>query len=344
MSVNPILIREFLGKYYTELLYSSAQEKYKNTGLDTFFEQRFYIQTNKVQMVVDPSMPDMTIVVNGNEIYISKDLYDHPSIVVSNSIENNQATNPRSLYSPEVFSTLAYLICQNHMSLQIIGEIDEPIYVKYKSDFETFQSSVIIFNISDGVEVEIVEEIESNCALNSVTNYILNPFSHLKLTTFYQNNVSALSFCYRNVIAQENSTFNHVLLGKGSSNIIDENKIKASNMSSSELLGIVNSAGRNFHSILYVEPVAVEYHVSVVYKDILSGHGKVSYFPVIQGNLNPEFATIEVSNITLEEIPAEKIENEIKEFVSDIIDRVTLERMTGVKRFYDNKTRFMHFP
>lgn len=344
MSTNLIPIKAFLGKYYPELLYSASQEKYKGTGLDNFFEQRFYIQNNKVQMIVDPGLRGLVVTVTGNELHISQELFDHPNVVVTNSLENNQTTNPRSLYNAETFSTVAYLVCQNHTSFQIVGEIDEPIYVKYKSDYETFYNSVVVFNVSNEVEVEIVEEIESFSALNAVTNYILYPSAKLKLTTFYQNNISALSFCYRNIIAQDNSSFSHILLGKGSSNIIDENKIHANSGSTSELLGVVNSAGKDFHSILYVEPGAADYRVAVTYKDILSGNGRVSFFPVIQGNASPDTATIEVSNITLEEIPSEKVEGEIKGFVSDIVERATLERMVGVKRFYDNKTKFLHFP
>ena len=343
MSENLIPIKAFLGKYYSELLYSSTQDKYKETKLDTFFEQRYYIQNNKVQMVVDPSGVGMTIVVSGNEIHVSKDLFDHPSVVINNSLESNQATNPRSLYSPEIFSTMAYLVCQNHTTFQIIGQIDEPIYVKYRSDYETFYSSVLVFNISNEIEVEIVEEIESYSALNAVTNYILYPTAKLNLTTFYQNHISALSFCYRNVIAQDGATFNHMLFGKGSSNIIDENKIHALSGSKSELLGIVNANGKNFHSILYVEPGAPDYKISVNYRDILSGKSDVSFFPVIVGQTpTDDAATIEVSNITVEEIPADRVEIEVKQFVSDIVDRAILERMVGVTRFYDNKSKFLH--
>jgi len=344
MSENLIPVKAFLGKYYPELLYSAAQDKYKETKLDSFFEQRFYIQNNKVQMIVDPAVTGLVMVVSGNEIHISKELYDHPNVVINNSLENNQNVNPRSLYNPETFSTLAYLVCQNHTTLQVTGEIDEPIYVKYKSDYETFYSSVIVFNISDDIEVEIVEEIESFSALNAVTNYILNASSKLNLTTFYQNHVSALSFCYRNVIAQSNTSFNHTLFGKGSSNIIDENRIHALSGSKSELLGIVNSDGKNFHSILYVEPGAPDYNISVNYRDVLYGKANVTFFPVIVGQIpDSNAASIEVSNIALEEIPNEQIETEVKRFVSDIVDRATLERMVGVKRFYDNKSKFLLF-
>src|SRR5271165_1560335 len=219
MSINLTPIKAFLGKYYSELNYSSIQEKYKNTKLDTFFEQRFYIQNNKVQMIVDPALTGLVVSFCGNEIHISKELYDHPNMVVTNTIENvNQTTNPKSLYNPDVFSTIAYLICQNHTMFQIIGEIDEPIYVKYKSDYEAFYNSVAVFEVVSDVSVEIVEEIESYSALNSVTNYILHPDSNIKLTTFYQNHLSGISFVFRNIIARDKASFEHNLFGKGSSN------------------------------------------------------------------------------------------------------------------------------
>lgn len=346
MSSNLIPIKAFLGKYYSELLYSAAQEKYKNTGLDAFFEQRFFIKNNKAQMIVDPSMTGLVISVSGNEILVSKELYDHPGIVVTNSLESqNQTANPRSLYNAETFQTVAYLICQNHTTFQIVGEIDEPIYIKYKSDFETFYSSVIIFNINNDLDVEIVEEFESNGALNSVTNYILNPNATLNLTTFYQNNISALSLCYRNIIAQENSNFNHVLFGKGSANIIDENRLRTASGAESEFLGIVNANGRDFHSILYVEPSAQDYSVVVDYRDVKSGKSDVTFLPVILEQVSTgESATISVTEITLEEIPPDEIEEEIKSFLADIVDRANLVRMVGVQRFYDNKTKFLHFP
>ena len=345
MSTTIIPIKAFLGKYYPELLYSASQDKYKNTGLDNFFEQRFYIQNNKVQMIVDPSVTGLVVIVEGNEIHVSKEFYDHPSVVVANSLESSQPTNPRNLYNPETFSTLAYLVCQNHTTFQIIGEIDEPIYVKYKSDYETFYNSVIVFNISNEVEVEIVEEIESHCALNAVTNYILYPDAKLNLTTFYQNHLTAISFCYRNIIVQENATYSHMMFGKGSSNAIDENRIHTASGSTSELSGVINSDGMNFHSILYVEPVSQDYKISVDYRDVLEGNSDVTFFPVILGQTPVgDAATIEVSNITIEEIPAEKVAIEVKEYLSDIVEKAILVRMTGAERFYNNKTKFLHFP
>lgn len=345
MSANLISIKSYLGKYYPELLYSSVQDKYKESGLENLFEQRFNIQNNKVQMIVDPAMPGLSLIVLGNEICISKELYDHPNVIIINSMENAQLANPRSLYNPETFSTIAYLVCQNHTTIQIVGEVDEPIYVKYKSDFETFYSSVLVFDISNDLQVEIIEEVESCCALNSVVNYLLHPSSNLKLTTFYQNKITALSYFYRSVIAQDSSNLEHIVLGKGSSNVIDETKIFPFENSKAEFLGVINSGGKNFHSILTVEPQTPNYKVDVDYRDILSGKGKVTFFPLIVGQHGASTgASISVTNVTVEELPTDKAEAELATYVSDIVGRAILDRMVGVKRFYDNKTKFMHFP
>lgn len=343
MTDNLISIKTFLGKYYPELNYSSIQEKYKDTQLDTFFEQRFFIQNNKAQMIVDPGMSGLVAIISGNEIYVSKELYDHPGVIITNTLEQNQSSNPRSLYNPEVFSTIAYLVCQNHTMFRIVGEVDEPIYLKYRSEYESFYSSVIVVEVETGIEVEIVEEIESYSALNAVTNYILKPTSKLNLRTFYQNHLSALSFFYRNIIAQDDSSFSHILFGKGSSNVIDENKFLAYHAAKAEFLGIVNSDGKKFHSILIVQPTSERYTVNVDYRDILSGNPEVTFYPMIIGQ-NPSLDTsISVSNIKLEEIPEEIQAIEIDNYIKDIIQRATLDRMVGVKRFYDNKSKFLHF-
>jgi len=344
MSDNLIQVKAFLGKYYAELNYSAIQEKYRNTQLDTIFEQRFYIQNNKAQMIVDPGMTGLVAIFTGNEVHISKELYDHPSVIISNSLENkDQASNPRNLYNADTFSTVAYLVCQNHTMFHIVGDVDEPIYLKYKSDYETFHNSVIVVEVAIGVEVEIVEEVESLCALNVVTNYVLQPTSRLNLTTFYQNRVSALSYFYRNIVSLEDSKFNHLVFGKGSSNIIDENKIQPHHNSKSEFLGIINGAGMNFHSILCIHPGSNEYSVNVDYRDLLSGDSDVTFYPVIIGQEPTSSSSISVSNISLDEI-VDNRDEEIKKYIGDILDRGVLERMAGVKRFYDNKTKFLLFP
>ncbi len=345
MSTNLIPVKNFLGKYYSELLYSSVQEKYKDSKLDTIFDQRFYIQNNKTQMIVDQAMAGLSILVTGNEIHVSKSLYDHDNVVIINSLEQQQLSNPRSLYNPDTFSTVAYLVCQNHTTFQIIGNIDEPVYVKYHAACETLYNSVVIFDISNDIEVEIVEEIESHGALNAVSNYILHPYSNLKLTTFYQNNISASSFIYRNIISQDYSRCNHIVLGKGSANIVDENKIHMADNTEAEFLGVINSIGKNFHSILNVVPESPSYKIDVNYRGIVDTNSSVTFYPAIVGQEQlGEKATVLVTDINIDDIPRQDRDREVQNYVSDIVGKAILDRMDGVTRFYDNKSKFMHLP
>jgi hypothetical protein len=295
-------------------------------------------------MIVDPTLKGMTIIISGNEIHVSKEMYDHPYILITNSVEsNNQNSNPKSLYNAETFSTLAYLVCQNHTMFEIVGDIDEPIYVTYKTDYETFYNSVVVFKINDTLSVEIVEEIESHCALNCVTNYILGISSSLHLSTFYKNHISALSFVYRNIIALESSAYSHITFGKGSSGIIDENRITAHHNSKVEIFGCVNSDGRNFHTILSVQPVANNYDINIDYRNILREGANVTFFPAIQGQEISNDTFINVSNININDIPFDKIEEVVSEYIKEIVDRAVLERMAGAKRFYEIKSKFLHF-
>jgi hypothetical protein len=344
--MNLVPIKTFLGKYFTELNYSCVQEKYKNTQLDTFFEQRFLIQHNKVQMIIDPALKGLIINICGNELHISQALYDHPSIAITNSLENNsQSANPKSLYNSETFSTIAYLVCQNHTMFQITGQVDEPIYVKYRSDYESFYNSVVIFDVASTVSVDIVEEIESGSALNMVTNYILQPRANIRLTTYYQNHLSGLSFAYRNIIAQDGSQYNHMLLGRGSSNIIDENKILSYPNSKAEFLGIINSVGRKFHSILSIQPMNNDqFSINVDYRDVLYGKDDVTFYPLLHSSQPNKDCVISVTNVSLDEIPRPIIEVELNKYLKDLIDRILLTKTVNIQRFYDNKSKFLRFP
>lgn len=342
MSLNLIQIKAFLGKYYPDLAYVATQEKYSKTNLNKFFEQRFVIQNNKTQMIVDPTLTGLVVVVSGNELFVSKELYEHEYVEVTNSMETSNNNNPKSLYTSEIFSTIAYLICQNHTMFQIVGELEEPVYIRYKSDFETFYNSVIIVNIAEGLNVEIVEEYESSCAINSVTNYIVQPHSQLSLSTFYQNHVSAMSFCFRNVIVQEFSKFNHVLFGKGSSNVIDETKINANNQTSIELLGCMNPGQHEFHTIIGLVPTSPDYNFLLDHRHVVSGKGRTTFTPVIIGHL-PNNAHTSVNSLVLDHYAKGFWAEKTEEFLSTITERATLDRTVGVERFYNNKTKFLQF-
>jgi len=343
MSSTLIPIKSFLGKYYSELAYSVSQDKYNKSRIDRFFEQKFLIQNNKTQMIVDPNLSGLTAIVSGNEILISKNLYDHPNVTVSNSMENQGVThNPKSLYNPDMFSTVAYLICQNHTMFHIVGETDEPIYIKYKSDFETFYNSVLIVNVGKNLDVEIVEEYESHCAVNSVTNYILQENSRLNLSTFYQNNFSAISFCLRNVIAQANSKYSHVLFGKGSSCVVDESKIHADTNSTIDMLGCIDPGRSEFHTIVSILPGSPTYKFSLDHRHIISQNSKTTFTPVVVGHLPPDSFS-NISSLAIESIPELFKLEKINEFIMPIISQATLERTVGVERFYDNKSKFLQF-
>ena len=344
MSSNLIQIKAFLGKYYPELAYSFTQDKYAKVGLNKFFEQRFIIQDNKTQMIIDPQLKGLVAIISGNEIFISKELYDHPYVTVTNSMENkdNLTSNPKSLYTAEVFSTLAYLICQNHTMFHIIGEIEEPIYIKYTTEYEVFYNSVVVVNIAEGFDVEIVEEFESNCALNAVTNYILNANSRLNLSTFYRNHYSALSFCLRNIIVQDTAKYSHILFGKGSSNVLDESRIHANNNSSVELLGCINPGQQEFHCIVGILPGSQDYSFFLDHRHVVGGKGKTTFTPQVVGHL-PVNSHTNVSSLVLDHYAEEFRAEKMSDFLSSITNRATLERTVGVERFYNNKSKFLQF-
>jgi hypothetical protein len=343
MTDNLIQIKSFLGKYYAELAYHASQDKYAKSGLLKFFEQRFLIQNNKTQMIVDPTLLGLTAVVQGNEIFVSKDLYDNKNIEITNSMENpSNISNPKSLYTPDVFSTIAYLICQNHTMFKIVGELEEPLYIRYKSDFESFYNSVIMVHVADMLDVEIVEEFESYCAINTVMNYIVHAGAKLNLSTFYQNNISAMSFCLRNVIAQDTAKFSHILFGKGSANVIDESKIYANNNSNIELIGCVNPGQHEFHSIVGVLPSSLDYNFSLDYRHVVHGRGRATFTPLVVGHL-PATAHTNVQSLILDQFAKGFWQEKTEEFLSYIIDKSTLDRSIGVERFYNNKSKFLQF-
>jgi len=343
MPTNLIQIKAFLGKYYPELAYSSNQEKYAKTGINKFFEQRFAIQTNKSQMIVDPMLKGLAAVVSGNEIFVSKELYDHEYIEVTNSLEGAaENNNPKSLYTPDVFSTVAYLISQNHTMFQIVGEIEEPIYIRYKSEYETFYNSVIIVNVAEGIDVEVVEEFESLSAINSVINYIVQQNAKVNVTTFYQNRISAMSFCLRNVITQANSKYSHMLFGKGSSTVVDETKLHPANNATIELLGCINPGQNEFHAIVGVQPSNEDYNFLLEHKHVVSGKGRTTFTPVIVGHL-PSNSHTSINSLILDHYAKGFWQEKTEEFLSSIVDRATLDRTVGVTRFYNNKSKFLQF-
>jgi len=344
MNQNLIPIKTFLGKYYPELALAVTQDKYFEAGIGKFFEQRFHIQDNKPQMVIDPHLSGLIIIVSGNEIHVSKELYDHSNIIITNSSENPdyEYNSSKTLYNPNFFSSLAYLVCQNHTMFEVVGEIEEPIYIKYKSDFEAFYNSVVIFDIAEELNIEIVEEYESRCALNSVTNYFLQQHSKLKLTTFYRNNFSASSFNLRNVIAKESSTYNHILFGRGSATTVDETKLTIHDKAEAELLGCINPGMQEFHNIVGVHPAGSDFKFNLDQRHVLIGTGRTTFTPIIVGKL-PDDHTSDVSALVIADVPEDLRVSQTVSFISPIMNRAVLDRFVGVEKFYASKAKFLEF-
>lgn len=338
---NTVYIQNYLGKYLYEIQNSAEQQKYTNCGIEEFLQQRFKVQHNKTRMIINDALPGLSIIACGNEIEVSKQLYDHENITVSNSLElTDFSKNPRGEYNPNIISTMAYLICNNQTTFNIEGDIDEPIYVKYKTDYESFYNSILCFNIENSLNIEIIEEIESVAALNVVTNYSLYPNSILNLYSLYKNSIPGISFIYRNMNLFGSSTYNHKVLGKGSSNIVDETTLSMYDRTNSEILGLIDSMGRNFHSILNIEPRGIDYNYDIEHKYVLYGDSNIRFYPTVSG-------IFDLENITIDRLLVNKktdkfFKTSIQDFTKDILDRFVLERTMDVKRFYDYKSTFLN--
>lgn len=336
-------IKDFLGKYSNELLESTKTKKYTNAGLDKFFEQRFYIQDNKTQMIVDPLLEGLSVVTFGNEIFVSKSLYDHPNVVITNSMELGGGENlSKTLYTPDIFSSIAYLLCQNTTMFHINGDLGEPLYIKHKSDFECFYNSVILVKIDDELKVEVVEEIDSKGALNSVTNYIIGKESTANIFTFYQNILSAHSFLYRNIIANDNSSVKHTQFGKGSSNVLDETRLHLYNNVNAKLHGCIAPGETNYNMVLGLQTSGKDSDIEIRHRLVLTGDGIATFVPVTQEGLpaNIDVTSYDTGDVPLE-TPKSIAESYVNSFISDVVDNSMPSLITGTERFYKNKSDFL---
>jgi Fe-S cluster assembly scaffold protein SufB len=281
MDTNNIQLKKFLGAVSTDLILDS--QKYKHTDIEQILEEKFSIQDNKLLFIVDPNLRGYAIETCGNELRISVNLYKCPFIAVINSADEKPQTQPMTdLYNSSIFSTIAYLMCKNHSMFNITQSLDEPIYITHKSNYGTFYNFAVLFSTSDGVRVNIVEEIESKCALNVVSNYVMSKNSVINLATFYNNHRNASSIYYRNIIVQDDSSFNHKLFGIGTYKVIDENRIKFGNRTKINLNGVINSNGKAFNSITTIQSSNNNNSVHYDYKSVAYEHSKVTIKPLVE--------------------------------------------------------------
>jgi hypothetical protein len=107
-----------------------------------------------------------------------------------------------------------------------------------------------------------------------------------------------------------------------------------------ELLQLVNSANKSFHTILAVEPTLADFDITVNHKQLVSSKSDVTFQAIYDEYANKKNICVDISEFNPEHVPIKKINGEIKAFIHNIVERTILARMLGVKRFYDNKTSF----
>ena len=122
--------------------------------------------------------------------------------------------------------------------------------------------------------------------------------------------------------------------------MIDENKLHMSSGASAELLNCIHSMQHKFHSILQIQAAALDYSLLSDQRHIISGKGAVTFTPVVNGHL-PVDASVNVSSLILDLVPESARKDKVNDFLSNIIERATLERINGSERFYNNKSSFL---
>jgi hypothetical protein len=131
------------------------------------------------------------------------------------------------------------------------------------------------------------------------------------------------------------------MFGKGSSSVVDETGISILGKLTSNLSGIINSDGKDFHTILHVTPVTPDYKLYVDYRHILSGKHTVSYYPIItEYNLLSNAAQIDISEVNLDDIHENKVNETVTKFIADITDKAHIDGTIGTGRFRSNKEYF----
>ena len=332
-------VKSSLGKYYPEILKYLAQEKYKGIGLPTFFEQSFSIQPGPLQMTVDSRLEGMCIEFNGSEVYVSADMYRHPMINIENTMESGVIGNPRAPFDSRIVGTIAYLVCQNHTIIDVVGDPGQPIYIKLSSDFEQFRNSVVTVCVDSQVHVEIVEEVESRAALCSVVKYVLGDQAQLSLTTFYDSRISATSLLYRPVTMSPSSHFYHTMLGNGAAISVDETALRVHTGVVVSIDGCLLCNNTHSHTILTVEPSrsSIDYEISVKMLGLLKHDGKFTVYPSILSHDPPPGAEISICDIDITGTPNEEVET----IVESITRNCMLGNVDGVERFYTKRDQLM---
>ena len=328
-------VKTMLGRYYADLQRSLNQTRYTNSGIERFFDQSFEIQQNPHQMVVDHRLTGLQIEFNGNEVYVSHELYHHGSVNISNTMESGKAIAPITQYDYRVIPTIAYLACQNHTTIDIVAPLDAPIFMRFSSEFERFHSSVATVNVINGAQVDIVEQVESRAALCMMVNYSLSAGSTLHLNTLYECNMASTTLLGRKITADVGATVNQGVLSNGAAIISDETYISTTSGVSVNVEGCVFCKDSHYHSAVTIEPMHLDYSVDINMRGVITGTGQFSHCPTVLRYAAPPGSTVSATSMNTEG----KTQDEIAQFTQDIIRNIATRMESDV--FEQQKERIL---
>lgn len=220
---NLVEFGKFLGKYKEEIEGSFSLNKYAHHNLQLLLPQKYGVNISNPVIIVDTHKPGLWITAIGQKFFISEDLYNSDLIDISDSTD----TNFKKYYTPDVFSTLSYLMCRNLLSIRIKKSLNQPVYINVTSDYELLSGIPLSIELSSNVSVHVIEEISSKSFLIPSLRYTLGPRANLELSTFYKNNIASNSVLYRDITAQRETTVDHTIYCLPSSYILDETLVRA---------------------------------------------------------------------------------------------------------------------
>ena len=337
-------LKQILGKYAGEITNSCNQEKYEGVNLKSFLLQKYDRQTDTPGVAIDHRLQGLEMVVSGNYIRISRDLSQHPAITIkTNNPGPESEHNPRSNYDSNVFASMAYLLCQNFIQIVVSAFVDKVLYIRYESEFEKIYSSAIEVSIAGTAQIDIVEEINSTSAINTVMDYNVGPTAKLRLHTFHNNSAGGNTILNRNVFLDNRASFQHGVMAHGAALVLDETRLFPKFRSNTAINGIVAAASKNYHGVLTVHPSIGEYKVAIEYRNIINDKSSATFYAGVAGQDVSERSHINVQDINLGSLPRGQELQELVNFIQDMLPVINIDNRSDTERFSVQKNNFRLF-
>ena len=333
--------RHLLGKYSGEFTDNLTQEKYLPLGLSRLMPQRFKKDQYQPKLIIDSKLQGLQFVFSGNTVRVSQAVIDHPGIQLHNKMtEPGSLQNPRSDYNAAVIPSVAYLLCQHFIRVEFTTFIDSVVYIKYETDFETMQASVVDFVIGDTVQVDIVEEILSYGVYAMATNYHVGATAKLRLHTFYNNGAGGNSLHARHVYLDDRAGYTHGVLAYGSNITLDESRLYPKFRSNSRLYGVISTEDKSFHTVVTVHPVSSEYAVTVDYRNVVTTRSNTSLYAGVAGDDISSRSYVNSIDLNIDNTDPTETATQVAQFVKEIMDEVSISNRNDTAGFYHKKNNF----